>query len=351
MWQDHIAGHRHVFGISQRSLCGVMQLIDHIGRMHTYLRVAVTTQCNLRCRYCDPNGDTTGLAPEALLSDADITHAVRLLANLGVTKVRLTGGEPTLRPGMVHLVQRLAEIEGIQAVHLTTNGTTLRSLAPLLSASGLAGVNVSLDTLQRARFTYVTGADRFDEVLAGIHAALDAGFPSVRLNVVVMAGLNDDELLDFVTLACNMPLDVRFIEHMPFGRQDWRPDRCVTMDAMMREIGTHYPLVPLSRVSGHDGVAREYRVAGAQGTIGFIAPVSQPFCAQCTRLRLTATGRLQTCLFASPELDLVAALRSGVPDDILAQQLQEALACKPGERPPLTALSPHAAPAMRMIGG
>lgn len=327
-----------------------MQLIDHIGRIHTYLRVAVTTRCNLHCLYCVPNGDMTGHEPGALLSEADIIHAVRLLASLGVTKVRLTGGEPTLRPGMVHLVQRLAEIEGIHAVHLTTNGTTLRSLAPLLSGSGLAGVNVSLDTLQRARFTYITGADRFDEVLAGIHATLDAGIP-VRLNMVVMAGLNADELLDFVALACTMPLDVRFIEHMPFGRQDWQPERCVTMDAMLREIGTLYPLVPLSRVSGHDGVAREYRVAGAQGTIGFIAPVSQPFCAHCTRLRLTATGRLQTCLFATPEFDLVAALRSGVPDDILAQQLHEALAWKPRERPALTALSSRAAPAMRMIGG
>jgi cyclic pyranopterin phosphate synthase len=247
-------------------------------------------------------------------------------------------------------VQQLAEIEEIQAVHLTTNGTTLRSLAPVLRASGLAGINISLDTLQRARFTYVTGADRFDEVFAGIHAALDAGFP-VRLNVVVMAGLNDDELLDFVALACNMPLDIRFIEHMPFGRQDWQPERCVTMDAMMREIGTHYPLVPISRVSGHAGFAREYRVAGAQGTIGFIAPVSQPFCAHCTRLRLTATGWLQTCLFTAPELELVAALRSGVPEDVLAQQLQKALAWKPRERPALTALSQHAAPAMRMIGG
>jgi cyclic pyranopterin phosphate synthase len=326
-------------------------LTDSFGRRHTYLRVSVTDRCNLHCRYCQPDGFVWKDRAEILSYD-EIHRLVRLLAAMGIRKVRLTGGEPTVRREIEHLVALLAGVPGVETLGLTTNGVLLREQAAALRAAGLSAnaLNVSLDTLRPQRFIEITGEDRLGAVLDGIEAALEAGFSPVKVNVVVMGGVNDDELCEFVALARTRPIHVRFIEHMPFQGNAWHAVGFVPQPAMVREIQRHCPLHPAGDTDPA-AAAVEYQSPGLVGRIGFISPISAHFCGRCTRLRLTADGALRSCLFAREETSLRDLLRGGATDEALAQAVRAAVEKKAWCHPPEAELAAAAGRSMIQIGG
>lgn len=324
-------------------------LVDAFGRTHTYLRVSVTDRCNLRCAYCMPREGVAHKPREAILRFEEIRRLVRLLARMGIRKVRLTGGEPLVRRDVELLVRMLADVEGIETVGLTTNGVLLARHTNALKRAGLTSVNVSLDTLRPERFARIALRPYFHEVLHGIDAALAAGFAPVKLNVVVLGGTNDDELLDFVELARDRPLEVRFIEYMPFRGNGWGRAALVPWAAMRSAIETAHALVPLETDGSR--VCRTFRIEGFAGTVGFIASMTDHFCGGCNRLRLTADGTLKTCLFSPGELDLRGALRRGAGDEQLERLIRAAVAAKPAQHVPASMLAAAAGRSMVEIGG
>ncbi len=303
-------------------------LVDAFGRRHTYLRLAVTDRCNLRCLYCMPPEGVV-LQPRAeILRYDEIVRLVRLLAGMGVCKVRLTGGEPLIRKDLESLIAGLARVDGVQTLALTTNGVLLRAHAAALKAAGLTRLNVSLDTLRAGRFERITRRAHLKDVLDGIDAALAAGFAPVKVNMVVMGGQNDDELADFAELTRERPLHVRFIEYMPFPGNRWRQATLVSYEQMLAVLKARYPLRPAFPLAGPQ-VAREYEIPGFRGRIGFITPMTAHFCDSCSRLRITAEGQLRTCLFRAPQGSLRDALRGGASDRDMETLIREAIARKP----------------------
>lgn len=301
-------------------------LQDRCGRPHTYLRLSVTGRCNLRCSYCMPRGDLAVAGRDESLTFPEMGRLARLFAGLGVTKVRLTGGEPLTRPGLPDLLAHLASVPGIETLALTTNGVLLRELAGPLKRAGLTRLNVSLDTLNPRRFEAITGSDGLALVLSGIEAALAEGFP-LKLNTVVIEGVNDDELLSFVELARDLPLQVRFIELMPFGPHGPSVARGLPTAEVQRRIGEHHRLEP-EPDPGKVGSAKTFHIAGFAGSVGFISPLTEPFCEGCGRLRITPDGKLKSCLFRAPSVDLLQGMRSGRSDAELVAQVRAALAEK-----------------------
>ena len=304
---------------------------DTYHRPIDYLRISITDRCNLRCVYCMPEEGVPACSHEDILRYEEIEHVVRAAAALGVSKLRITGGEPLVRLGAVDLVRTLARIPGIEDVAMTTNGMLLRRYAAPLAEAGLDRVNVSLDTLRPERFRAITRWGDLDTVLAGIDAAFAAGLEPVKINTVVMRGQNDDEVVDLARKTLDARWHVRFIEWMPVGEaaqaQDWRA-RVVTAAEIRARIEAELgPLVP-AHVSGA-GPARIYRLPGAMGTLGFISAVSEHFCASCNRLRLTADGKLRPCLLAADELDLRTPLRLGASEEDIKALLEEAIRAKP----------------------
>lgn len=303
--------------------------LDRFGRHLNYLRISVTDHCNLRCIYCMPE-DMTFRPSDELLQDEEILRLVRLFASLGVEKIRLTGGEPTVRAGIVDLVREIARTPGIRQVTMTTNGILLSRLARPLAEAGLQRVNISLDTLNPGKFRRLTRWGDLEDVLDGIQAAEEAGLQPVKLNAVVVRGYNEEDVVDLAALTLRHPWQVRFIEMMPFaGATDIQRQMVVTAAEMQARIAA--ALGPLSPVNGGrlDGEARLYRLSEARGTIGFIASVSQPFCAACTRLRLTADGQLRLCLLREREVDLLTPLRQGASDEELRRLIVQAAWAKP----------------------
>jgi cyclic pyranopterin phosphate synthase len=284
---------------------------DQYGRELTDLRISLTDRCNLRCVYCLPADGIDFRPPEDLLQDDELRLLVRVAAELGIRKVRLTGGEPTVRPGLVPLVRDIAATPGIEDVALTTNGLLLDRLAAPLAEAGLNRVNVSLDTLDPDKFSRITRGGRVGQVTAGIAAAEAAGLRPIKINAVIVRGFNDEDVVPLAALTLSQPWDVRFIEMMPFGSVgDFAEAGVVKSEETMAKIERRLgPLVPLD-LSGDDP-ARTYRLPDAQGRLGFISPVSQPFCAKCGRLRLTADGKLRLCLLRDDEADLLTPLREG----------------------------------------
>jgi cyclic pyranopterin phosphate synthase len=309
------------------------QLVDLLGRYHTYLRVSVTDRCNLRCTYCMPAGASCTGATDHLLAQNEIVRICRLFAALGVDKIRLTGGEPLVRRDIVELARGLAALPGIAELGVTTNGVLLAPLAAKLVAAGVNRINISLDTLNRARFKQIALRDRLDEVLAGVEAALVAGFKSIRLNVVVIPGVNEDELFDFVEFVRWRQVCIRFIEYMPVGRQWNNPGACIPTARLIERLSERHHLAAHAGTGGTNSVAREFRLEGFQGTVGFISTVSGSFCGGCNRLRLSANGTLKTCLHYPAELNLREALRGGAGDAELAQLISAALRSKRPGRP------------------
>lgn len=284
---------------------------DQYGRELTDLRISLTDRCNLRCVYCMPAEGIEFRPSEELLQDDELLLLVRAAAELGVRKVRLTGGEPTVRPGLVNLVREIRAIPGIEDIALTTNGLLLDRLAAPLAAAGLSRVNVSLDTLDPAKFAAITRGGRVEQVTAGIAAAEAAGLGPIKLNAVVVRGFNDGDVGPLAALTLDRPWEVRLIEMMPFSTVgDFAEAGIVKSEETMARI--ELGLGPLSAIdlSGGDP-ARTYRLPGARGALGFISPVSNPFCAKCGRLRLTADGRLRLCLLRDDEVDLLGPLRAG----------------------------------------
>ncbi len=303
-------------------------LSDSFQRPINYLRISVTDRCNLRCIYCMPS-DGIGLMPRnALLSYEEIYTIVRAAAELGINKVRITGGEPLVRLGLPRLIQMLASIDVIDDISLTTNGILLGGYAAELKQAGLRRVNVSLDTLKPDRFEAITRGSKIEEVLAGIAVARSVGLNPVKLNVVVMAGINDDELLDFGAKTISDEWHVRFIELMPVAGGDNTTSQFISVSAMrkcLEQLGRLEPCLP----SVGNGPAKYFRFPHAKGTIGFITPLSEHFCFGCNRMRLTADGKLRLCLLAEDEVDLKQPLRSGVSLVDLKQLIEEAVVSKP----------------------
>ena len=288
-------------------------LKDSYGRAIRDLRVSVTDRCNFRCFYCLPHGSPEETAPkEALLTYEEITAAVEVFASLGVEKVRLTGGEPMLRRDIETLVAKLARVEGVRDLALTTNGFNLAERAAGLKAAGLDRVTVSLDSLRRASFTEMTGVDMLSRVLEGIRAAQRVGLTPVKVNAVVVRGHNEGEVADFAAFAREHGVGVRFIEYMPLDSgHGWSRERVVSGAEIRQAINERFPMVARRGERGSETATR-YRFAdGAPGEVGIIAPVTEPFCGACSRIRLTADGQIRTCLFSRVEHSLRDVLRSG----------------------------------------
>lgn len=304
-------------------------MIDHFGRDINYLRVSITDRCNLRCRYCMPESGITKLDHQEILSLEEITRLVRVASGLGIRKVRLTGGEPLIRKNIVHLVEQIASIETIDDLAITTNGVLFEPIAEELKAAGLNRANFSLDSLVPVKFKYITRLGEIDTVTSSIFKALELDLHPVKLNVVVIRGFNDDEVLDFVNLAMRYPLHIRFIEFMPIGDLlYWKKERSITVDEIREKIEQHHQLVAAERVAGN-GPAKYYGLAGGQGTIGFISPMSNHFCGACNRIRMTAEGKLRGCLYDCHEIDLKSALVEDAPDEVLRDLFCQTIQCKP----------------------
>ena len=300
-------------------------LRDPFGRTIDYLRVSVTDRCDLRCVYCmPPEGIPLKPVPEILTYD-ELIRTVRVAVSLGVRKVRITGGEPLVRRGVVSFVRRVAEIPGVRDLAMTTNGTALPGMAAALREAGLCRVNISLDTIRRDRYAEITRRDALPKVLEGIEAALGAGLSPVKINVVLQHGLLRSEVDAFFAMARKRPIKVRFIERMPIG--------CSPSEGYVSTEGVRERILALPGVrearSGSSSAAVTYEVPGFAGKLGIISPVSRKFCSGCNRLRVTADGRLRSCLFGRETLDLRGALRSGHGDDIVADLFRRAARTKP----------------------
>ena len=305
-------------------------LVDGFGRVHRDLRISVTDRCNFRCTYCMPAEGMEWLPRSEVLSFEEIERVARLMVEqLGVASIRITGGEPTLRAHLPVLIAKLAELrcEGEPIdLAMTTNGATLAHQAHLLREAGLRRINISLDTLRRDRFIELTRRDELDRVLEGIDAAVAAGFETVKVNAVVMVGVNDDEILDLAEFGRDRGVELRFIEFMPLDADGrWRRDQVMAQERIVEIIDSRHPVEPLERGAAP---ADRFRYLDGAGTVGVIASVTQPFCAQCDRLRLSAEGSVRSCLFGLDEFDLRGALRSGVDDVELARIVRECVSAK-----------------------
>ncbi len=303
-------------------------LRDGRQRRISYLRLSITDRCDLRCRYCMPAAGERWLRPDERLSDAELVAVARAATELGIRKIRVTGGEPLLHPRVDELLQELHGLPGLERLVLTTNGLRLGARAAQLRAAGIAGVNVSLDSLQPARYAEITRGGDLARCLAGIDAAVAAGLRT-KVNMVVMRGVNDDEVGAFVALARQRRLAVRFIEYMP-SRGGEGAALTVPSEELLARIAADTPLEPLPHEPGQAlaGPARNYRLPGAAGTVGVISPVSDVFCAACNRIRVSADGQARGCLFRDQAVDLRPLLRAGDRSG-LAQTLREIIARKP----------------------
>lgn len=302
---------------------------DRFGRNIHYLRISLTDHCNLRCIYCMPE-DMTFRPGKELMQDDELLSLVRLFGSLGFDKFRLTGGEPTVRAHVVDLVREICATPGVQQLTMTTNGVLLPRLAAPLKAAGLQRVNISLDTLDPVRFNTLTRWGTLQQVWDGIQAAEAAGLTPMKINTVVVKGHNEGDLADLAGLTLTRPWQVRFIEMMPFaGATRLQRNQVVAQSEMMARIEQVHGPLSLINEGELDGEARLYRINGAQGQIGFISSVSVPFCASCTRARLTADGKLRLCLLREKEVDLLTPLRQGATLDDLRSLILDGVWQKP----------------------
>lgn len=327
--------------------------IDPFGRAITYLRISLTDRCNLRCVYCMPKEGLQWQARVDQLSVEEMVRVVETAARGGVKRVRLTGGEPLVHPHVVEIVRRIASIQNIEEVSLTTNAMSLERLAQPLADAGLKRVNISLDTLDRNKFKRITRGGEIDRVWRGIAAAERAHLAPLKLNTVIVRGLNADELPALARLTIEKDWHVRFIEVMPIGNaQDWGEgfpapsERYVSVQEMRAQLST-LNLQPATHPTGN-GPARTYRIPGALGTVGFISPLGEHFCENCNRLRLTSDGRLRSCLVIPNEVSLRDAVRNGKP---LEEFFQQAIAHKPEHHDMLVAMPTDSRRGMSQIGG
>ncbi|MDZ4766605.1 MAG: GTP 3',8-cyclase MoaA [Chloroflexota bacterium] len=302
---------------------------DRFGRIINYLRISLTDKCNLRCVYCMPE-DMVFRPNSELMQDEELRTLVRVFASLGFRKVRLTGGEPTIRQNVVGIVRDIASTPGIEHVSMTTNGVLLKSLAQPLKDAGLQRVNVSIDTLDPVRFKRITRWGSLDDIWAGLEAAERAGLTPIKLNAVVVRGFNEHDVTDIAKLTLEHDWQVRFIEMMPFGDVATFAQSQIVTDAEIRgRIADDFMPLELLDDGKLDGEARLYKFPGARGEVGFISSVTQPFCASCNRARLTADGVLRLCLLRDKEVDLLTPLRNGASEDAIRQIIIDGVWWKP----------------------
>lgn len=318
-----------------------MRVTDRYGRQITYLRLSVTELCNLRCRYCMPEEGLRKKAHADMLTEEEMVSAVAAAASLGIKKLRITGGEPLVKRNILSICRRCAQTEGIREVCLTTNGALLPTLAAPLREAGVSRVNISLDTLNADKYASITRCGTLESALNGIHAALEAGFDRVKINAVLMGGVNDDEIRPLAELTRRWPVDVRFIELMPMYDGGFAPEAFLPVKAVLSA------LPELESAAQDGGVARLYRLPGAQGRVGLISPVSDHFCTACSRLRLTADGKLKPCLHSGEEYPI-----KGMSFSEMQEQFRRAILAKPSCHEVLSAReSSRAGRDMNQIGG
>ena len=282
-------------------------MIDRLGRDITYLRISLTDKCNLRCRYCMPEEGICKRAHHEMMNEDEIVTAVEAAASLGIRKIRLTGGEPLVKKNILSICRRVAAVEGIQEVCLTTNGILLPELAVTLKEAGVKRVNLSLDTLDDEKYAYITRIGKLEQFRAGLQAALEAGFDKVKINAVLIGGFNDDEIAPLANLTMEYPVDMRFIELMPIQDHDeFGEEAYVPYSRVLEKLPEAAP------VAKDGGVAKLYRLPGAKGNIGLISPISAHFCGECNRLRLTADGKLKPCLHSGDEYSIKGLDRDGM---------------------------------------
>lgn len=303
-------------------------LKDNYQRSIDYLRVSITDRCNLRCIYCMPSGGLIPIEHKEILTYEEIIRVISISSKIGVRKIRITGGEPLVRRNVVYLIESIKNIDGIEDLSLTTNGILLSRYAEELKHAGLDRVNVSLDTLNPERYRMITRGGDLDFVLKGIEAIERVGLNPIKINMVPIRGINSDEIKDFAKLTLKSPYQVRFIEYMPFGSEEmWSTEKFISTEeikSIVESIDTLYP-VKMKK----SGPARYFRLENGLGVIGFISPISNHFCDECNRLRLTADGKLRPCLFSETEIDLKPALRGGASDDEIKRLLKLSIEIKP----------------------
>ncbi len=326
-------------------------LVDQYDRHLNYLRISITDRCNLQCMYCMPQEGLPKLKHEEILTYEEILRLARIAIKLGVRKIRLTGGDPFMRKGVFDFLPRLIALSGLEDVSLTTNGICLRENLEKLRSFGIKRLNVSLDTLQREKYKNITGYDGFEAVWEGIGLAVKLGFHPVKVNVVVIKGLNDDEIFDFARLSFQYPFHVRFIEYMAVGVTDSdMPLHHIPSSQIKEQLEGLGELIPIPK-SAYGGPAERFKFRGAPGEIGIISPVTNHFCHMCNRLRLTASGGLRPCLLFDREEDLRGPLRNGASDSDLAAIFLKAASKKPHEHDSVSEQTTPFSGQMSSIGG
>ncbi len=293
-----------------------LELIDNFGRKLNYLRVSITDKCNLRCSYCVSHTPSPKLSHDDILRYEEILKLVEIGAKHGISKVRITGGEPLARKGVYDFLNKLTSIDGLTDVSLTTNGVYLKDNLHRIKDAGIKRLNISLDSLKRDKFKQITGSDMFDSVWQSILSAHNAGFYPIKINIVALPGINDDELQDFAKLTLKYPFHVRFIEYMPIGTPELIITKKLLTPEIKKIISKTGPLYQVEN-SQNDGPAVRYRFENGKGEIGFISPVSNHFCNICNRIRLTASGKLRSCLLSDKSTDISTPLRNGCSDEEL----------------------------------
>lgn len=338
-----------------------MQLIDNYNRKHSYLRISVTDRCNLRCFYCLPSKDEDIVwkPKNKLLTFEEIETLSRIFISLGVDKIRITGGEPLVRTQLCDLLKSLGKLKsaGLKTLAMTTNALLLAKHAKDIRAAGVTHLNISLDSLKRERFEKITGRDSLSDVLEGIKSAIECGFPSLKLNVVVIAGVNDDEILDIVEYAQTLgqsqsesAINVRFIEFMPFVGNGWNIEKVIPYTQILRQIESKYQLTQIE--TEPSAVAKDFAVHNSNLSVSFITSMTESFCSSCNRLRLTADGSIKPCLFDASEISLRDLLRNNSSEEVITKTILEALKLKPEAHEPAEDLAAdYNNRAMIQIGG
>lgn len=306
------------------------KLIDRFNRQLNYLRISITDRCNLNCIYCCPEDRIPRLSHNEILTYEEILRIVHIGTRLGISKLRVTGGEPLVRKGVYEFLRQLSASKGVRELTLTTNGVTLEDHLDRIWSIGIRRMNISLDTLKREKFKNITGRDLFEKVWSGITSALEMGFNPVKLNVVALRGFNEDELIDFARLSVEHPLHVRFIEYMPIGKSRMKFGPPLLVPEIKDKVQNLGRMLAVERNSA-DGPAQRFKFADARGEIGFISALSHHFCGSCNRLRLTASGQLRPCLLSDRQIDLKNALRSGKGDRELTDLFLQAVKHKPSD--------------------
>ncbi|WP_197910430.1 GTP 3',8-cyclase MoaA [Desulfosarcina ovata] len=327
------------------------RLVDPFNRTISYLRMSITDRCNFNCFYCRPDNNFNRLLHDDILTYDELFRLATIAVSLGVKKVRLTGGEPLVRKGIFDFIPRITSIAGLEDVSLTTNGAFLKDNLEKLYAGGIRRLNISLDTLRRDRFAKITGRDYFDRVWKTIERAAEMNFNPIKINMVVIKGVNDDEVLDMAALSLSHAYHIRFIEYMPLGAKTGQArSRTISNSEIRSRLNMIGELMPVLR-NPLDGPAKRYKFAGAPGEIGFISSISNHFCKTCNRIRLTANGELRPCLLYNMQEDIKTPLRSGATDEELRSIFRRAVNNKPAEHLLVSSKKMSLSGQMHMIGG